>query len=174
VGVGAHVGVDLRRVGKPLEWTPENRRRVEEARARYPEGEAASAVLPALWIAQEQFGYISEEAVNLVAGSLGMSPTDVSGVATFYTMFHLEPVGRHVIQVCCTLSCSLMGAETLVREIERKLGIRVGETTPDGRFTLKKVECLAACGGAPMMQVNETYYENLDTAAVDRILAGLS
>jgi NADH-quinone oxidoreductase subunit E len=174
VGLGhAQVGVELARVGHPLEFSAAHQAKVKEILARYPADRPASAVLPVLWLAQEQFGFISEEAVQLVARSIGITDSEVSAVATFYTMFHLAPVGRHLIQFCCTLTCSLMGAETLVRHIEKRLGIAVGETTADGRYTLKKVECLAACGGAPMMQVNETYYENLDEAAVDRILDGL-
>ena len=173
MGVAAKVGVEFQRLGRPLEFSAERRTKVKEVLARYPVDQNASAVLPVLWLAQEEFGFISEEAVELVARSIGITVSQAAAVATFYTMFHLAPPGRHVIQVCCTLSCSLLGAEELVRRIEKKLGIGVGETTPDGRYTLKKVECLAACGGAPMMQVNETYHENLDAAAVDRILESL-
>ena len=109
-----------------------------------------------------------------VTSSLDVDSSVVAGVATFYTMYHLEPVGRHVIQVCCTLSCSLMGAEALVKRFEQKLGIHVGETTKDGRFTLKKVECLASCGTAPMLQVNEDkFLENLTEKDVDRIVDSL-
>ena len=98
---------------------------------------------------------------------------EVFGVATFYTMFNLTPVGRHHLQVCRTLSCSLMGADRLFAHLEQKLGITHGETTADGRFTLRRVECLAACGNGPCLQVNEDYYENVDPAAVDRILETL-
>jgi NADH-quinone oxidoreductase subunit E len=99
----------------------------------------------------------------------------VAAVATFYTMFHLEPVGRHVLQVCCTISCSLMGADALVEHLKRKLGIELGQTTPDGRFTLKKVECLASCGTGPVLQVNEQkFHECLDLEAVDRLLDSLT
>ena len=169
----ATVGVVLKQTGQPLEFTPINRERIRSIVARYPEGRSESAVLPVLWVAQEQFGFISEEAANLVAQALAMSPTDVAAVATFYTMFHLEPVGRHLLQICCTLSCSLMGAEVLAQRLETRLGIRPGETTPDGRFTLKRVECLAACGGAPVVQVNETFHENLDAEKLDRLLDSL-
>jgi NADH-quinone oxidoreductase subunit E len=169
------VGVDLVRLGKPLSFAPEDQDRVKEILARYPADQRASAIMPVLWIAQARFGFVSEEAIELVARSIDVPETDVAGVATFYTMFHLEPVGRHVLQVCCTLSCSLMGAERIVRYIERKLGIGVGETTKDGRFTLKKVECLASCGTAPMLQVNErAFHENLTEADVDRLLESLT
>ena len=121
-----------------------------------------------------RFGFISQDAVDLVARSLEVDAPEVAGVATFYTLYHLEPVGRHVIQVCCTLSCSIMGAEKLVKRLEQKLGIHVGETTKDGRFTLKKVECLAACGYAPMLQVNEQrFLENLSEHDVDKIVDAL-
>jgi NADH-quinone oxidoreductase subunit E len=168
------VGIDLVRLDKPLEFGAEDQARIREILGRYPADQRASAIMPALWLAQARFGFVSQEAIDLVARSIDVPESEVAAVATFYTMYHLEPVGRHVIQVCCTLSCSLMGAETLVRHIEQKLGIRVGETTPDGRFTLKKVECLAACGYAPMLQVNERRFdEHLTEADVDRLLDSL-
>ena len=168
------VGVDLVRLGKPLSFAPEDQARVKEILSRYPAEQRASAIQPALWLAQERFGFVSQEAIELVARSIDVSESEVAAVATFYTMYHLEPVGRHVLQVCCTLSCSLMGAERIVKHLEKKLGIAVGETTKDGRFTLKKVECLASCGTAPMLQVNEAaFHENLDEAGVDRLLETL-
>jgi len=172
--LSAKVGIDLVRIGKPLAFDPADQAKVKEIVARYPYERRASAIMPALWLAQERFGFISQDAVDLVARSLDVESSVVAGVATFYTMYHLEPVGRHVIQVCCTLSCSLMGAEKLVAHLERKLGIKAGETTPDGRFTLKKVECLASCGTAPMLQVNEDkFLENLTEKDVDRIVDSL-
>ncbi len=168
------VGVDLVRLGKPLVFEPADQAKVKEILARYPAEQRASAIQPVLWLAQGRFGFVSQEAIELVARSIDVSESEVAAVATFYTMYHLEPVGRHVLQVCCTLSCSLMGAERIVAHIEKKLGIAVGETTKDGRFTLKKVECLASCGTAPMLQVNErAFHENLDEAAVDRLLESL-
>ncbi len=170
----AKVGLDLVRLGKPLAFEPADQARVLEMLARYPTDQRESAIMPALWLAQRRFGFISEEAIELVAKSLEVSETDVAAVASFYTMYNLAPVGRHIVQVCCTLSCSLMGAERIVRHLERKLGIGAGETTRDGKFTLKKVECLAACGMAPMMQINqERYHYNLTEAEVDRILDSL-
>ena len=154
-----------------LEWSEKARADVAEALARYPV--RRSAVLPVLWIAQREWGWLPTAALRLVAESVGLPESEVFGIATFYTMFNLAPVGRHHLQVCMTLSCSLMGADRLFRHLERKLGIGHGETTPDGRFTLRRVECLAACGGAPCLQVNETYHENLDEAAVDRLLETL-
>jgi NADH-quinone oxidoreductase subunit E len=171
-GGRAVVGLKFLSAGKPLEFPPEDRTRLAELRGLYPE--RASAVLPGLWLAQKRFGYISQEAVAAVARELEVPESEVAGAASFYTMFHLEPVGRYVIQVCCTLSCSLLGADALLEHLKRKLGIGVGETTPDGRFTLKKVECLAACGSGPMLQINEEkFHENLDLEAVDRLIDSL-
>lgn len=170
----AKVGVDLVRLGKDLAFTPEDLAKVKEILARYPHERRASAIMPVLWLAQGRFGFLSQEAIDLTARSIDVPAAEVAGVATFYTMFHLEPVGRHVLQVCCTLSCSIMGAERVVAYMEKKLGIKAGETTADGRFTIKKVECLASCGTAPMLQVNERKFdENLDEAAVDRLLESL-
>jgi NADH-quinone oxidoreductase subunit E len=174
VGLSAKVGVDLIKLDQPLKFGPDDQARIREMLARYPSDQRESAIMPALWLAQERFGFISQDAVDLVARELDVDSSEVAGVATFYTMYHLEPVGRHVIQVCCTLSCSLMGAEKLVKRFEQKLGIHAGETTKDGRFTLKKVECLASCGTAPMLQVNEDkFLENLTEADVDKIVDSL-
>ena len=174
MGLSAKVGVDLVRLDQPIAFDAADQARIQEMLSRYPSDQRESAIMPALWLAQERFGFISQDAVDLVARSLDVDAPEVAGVATFYTMYHLEPVGRHVIQVCCTLSCSIMGAEKLVRRLEQKLGIHVGETTKDGRFTLKKVECLAACGYAPMLQVNEQkFLENLTESDVDKIVDSL-
>lgn len=153
----------------------------EEARAEiqkicdeYPAGvgPADSAVLPALEVAQrEHGGWLPTEAIDEVAEALGLSPTRVGSVASFYTLFHRKPVGRHVIYVCTNVSCSLLGAEHLLDYIGRKLGIGPGETTADGLFTLEEVECLGSCGTAPMMQVDDVYFENLTEDKIDRILA---
>jgi NADH-quinone oxidoreductase subunit E len=169
---GTAVGHKLVSAGRALEFSAEDKQALAELRARYPE--RASAVLPALWLAQKRWGFLSLEAVAAVARELEVADTDVAAVASFYTMFHLEPVGRHVLQVCCTLSCSLMGADALVEHLKRRLGIELGQTTPDGRFTLKKVECLASCGTGPVLQVNEQkFHECLDLEAVDRLLDSL-
>ena len=123
---------------------------------------------------EAQHFYSAPAALKLVSATVGLPEPEVFGIATFYTMFNLAPVGRHHLQVCMTLSCSLMGADRLFRHLERKLGVGHGGTTPDGRFTLRRVECLAACGGAPCMQVNFDYHENLDEAKVDRLLEKLT
>jgi NADH-quinone oxidoreductase E subunit len=154
-----------------IEWPEPCRAEVEGALSRSPN--ARSAVLPVLWIAQRQWGWISPSALRLVAETVGLPEPEVFGIATFYTMFNLKPVGRHHLQVCMTVSCSLMGADRLFRHLQRKLGVGHGETTADGRFTLRRVECLAACGGGPCMQVNFDYHENLDEAKVDALLETL-
>lgn len=129
---------------------------------RYPQGRHKSALLPILHIAQAEFdGWLSVEAMDYVASVLKIQPIEVYEVASFYSMFNLKPVGKCLIEVCRTGPCWLMGAEDLVKFIEKKLGIKEGETTPDGMFTLKTVECLASCGTAPMMQIGEAYHENL-------------
>ena len=154
-----------------LAWTDKAKAEVAEALARYPV--ARSAVLPVLWIAQREWGWLPTAALKLVADSVGLPESEVFGIATFYTMFNMKPVGRHHLQVCMTLSCSLMGADRLFKHLEQKLKVGHGETTPDGRYTLRRVECLAACGGGPCMQVGFDYHENLDEKKVDALLERL-
>jgi NADH-quinone oxidoreductase E subunit len=139
--------------------------------SRYPDQKAA--ILPALHLAQKEFGHVSDDAIVYLAGLLGTSPAVIEGVATFYTMYNRKRVGRYHVQICRNLSCSLMGAEALVAHVSAKLGIGPGETTADGKFTLSEVECLGSCGTAPVMQINDDYYENLSEASVDAILDGL-
>jgi NADH-quinone oxidoreductase subunit E len=144
---------------------------VRRLQALYPERQAA--LLPALRLAQEAFGYISPDVEVAVAELFELSPAHVHEVVTFYTLFFQRPMGRHVIAVCHNLSCSLRGAEDIVAYLEERLGITAGETTADGRVTLLRVECLCACEAAPMMQVDDQYVGPLDRAAVDRALEGL-
>jgi NADH-quinone oxidoreductase E subunit len=147
------------------------RRELEAILSRYPDKEAA--ILPALHLAQREFGYVSDEAIVYVAGLLGFTPARIEGVATFYTMYNRKPVGKYHVQVCRNISCSLMGAEHLIEHVSKKLGIKPGETTPDGRFTLSKAECLGSCGTAPVMQVNDDYHEELTEEKIDVLLDGL-
>ena len=142
---------------------------------KFPAEQQQSAVLAALQAAQEQNGgWVSRELMDAVADYLGMLSVQVYEVATFYSMIELEPVGRNMVALCTNLSCMLCGAETIVAHVEKKLGIKLGETTADGRITLKlEEECLAACSGGPMMTVNGHYKENLTPARVDAILDGL-
>jgi len=132
-----------------------------------------SALLPALWIAQREVGYLPETALLDVAAILDLSPVQVYEVATFYTMYNLSPVGKYHIQFCKTLSCALVGAGSLIEHLKQRLGIEVGAVTNDGLFSLKLVECLAACGSGPAMQINDDYYEYLTREKIDRILDDL-
>jgi NADH-quinone oxidoreductase E subunit len=143
-------------------------REFERILSRYPDREAA--ILPTLYLWQREFGNVSDEGIVRIAELLGLSPARIEGVATFYTMYNRKPVGRYHVQVCRNLSCSLMGAERLIEHLTEKLGVKPGDTTPDGRFTLSTVECLGSCGTAPVMQVNDDYYENLTGDAIDAIL----
>ncbi|MDO8527657.1 MAG: NADH-quinone oxidoreductase subunit NuoE [Deltaproteobacteria bacterium] len=151
-----------------FEFTTENKKKFEETLTRYPQKKAA--LLPALWLVQEQLGWISPEAMEYLARLLEMTPAYVYETATFYTMYNKKPIGRHHIQVCNSVCCCLRGSEETVKYIQKKLEIEVGESTPDGRFHLSAVECLGSCGTAPMMQIDNDYYEDLNAEKVDAIL----
>jgi NADH-quinone oxidoreductase subunit E len=151
-----------------LEFSPETLKKFAETVARYPKKEAA--MLPVLYLAQQEFGHLGPEAIEYVAKLMEQTPARVHGVVSFYTMYNMKPIGRHHIQVCRTLSCALGGAERITGFIKQKLGIETAQTTSDGRFTLSEVECLASCGTAPMMQINDDYYENLTEEKIDQIL----
>ena len=138
---------------------------------RYPKKQAA--LLPALYLVQDQAGYISKEAMQYIADYLEIPYGHVLGVVTFYTMFYDKPIGRHHIQVCTNVSCQLLGSEPLVSHIGKQCGVKPGETSEDGRFTLSEVECLGSCGTAPMMQVNDDYHENLTVEKVDALLESM-
>jgi NADH-quinone oxidoreductase E subunit len=157
-----------------FEFTPENLEQAKAHIAKYPPGRQASAVLPLLWIAQSQnSGWLPRAAMDYVAGLLEMAPIRVYEVATFYTMFNLRPVGRYLLQACTTTPCWLRGSDAVVEACERKLGISMGGTTPDGLFTLVEVECLGACVNAPILQVNDDFYEDLDGPATEKLLDAL-
>ena len=151
-----------------IEFSPETLKKFEATVARYPKKEAA--MLPVLYLAQQEFGHLSPEAIEYVAQLMDQAPARVHGVVSFYTMYNMKPIGRHHIQVCRTLSCALRGAEQVTSLLKKKLGIECGQTTADGRFTLSEVECLASCGTAPMMQINDDYYENLTEEKISEIL----
>lgn len=155
-------------------FTAERLAKAQEIIARYPEGKQKSALLPLLHLVQEQEGWVSETAMDTVAEILHILPIEVYEVATFYTMFHLEPVGKHVIEYCRTGPCCLMGGVEIYHYLQQKLGITTGETTADGKFTLKEVECLAACGWGPVFQIREKYYTHLTEDKIDSIIAELS
>jgi NADH-quinone oxidoreductase subunit E len=157
-----------------FDFTGENLERAKAHIAKYPAGRQSSAVLPLLDLAQRQHGgWLPRAAMDRVAEMLGMAPIRVYEVATFYTMFNLRPVGRYLLQACTTTPCWLRGSDQVVGACERKLGISVGETTPDGLFTLVEVECLGACVNAPILQVNDDFYEDLDGPATEVLLDAL-
>ncbi len=155
-----------------LSFPPEKMAKVEELIARYPEGKQKSAILPILHMAQEHFGgWLSTEAMDFVAGLLNILPVEVYEVATFYSMYNLKPVGKYIFEVCQTGPCMINGSDEIIQYIKTTLAINVGETTSDGLFTLKTVECLGACGYAPMMQMGKSFREHLTKEKVDSIIA---
>ena len=147
---------------------------IEREAAKYPPEQRQSALPAALRIAQDEHGWLSEELLEVVAGVVGVPPVRAYEVATFYTMYDLQPVGEHKISVCTNVSCMLRGSDEIVAHLKTKLGVGFNETTSDGKFTLKEAECLAACAGAPMMQIGRDYYENLTPESIDKILTELS
>lgn len=158
---------------KEIKFSDESFALVQKLMKRYPEGRHKSALLPILHIAQAEFnGWLSAPVMDYIAGIMKIQPIEVYEVASFYSMFNLKPVGKCIIEVCRTSSCWLLGAEDVIKHIEKKLNIKVGETTDDGMFSLKGVECLGSCGTAPMMQVGADYYENLTLDKVDNLLQG--
>ncbi len=157
-----------------VELSDHEREEIDHWLERYPEDQKRSAVLAALRAVQHEDGHLSTAKMDAVAEYLGLPAIAVYEVGSFYSMFELEPVGKHTIAVCNNISCSLRGSAGILEHLEDRLGIRLGETTPDGKFYLKREEeCLAACCGAPMMQVDHVYYENLTPERVDEILDGL-
>ncbi len=150
----------------------EREHELAEILTRYPTKMAAC--IPALHLCQAQAGWISEDVILWVSNRLDLPPAHVKGVVTFYSLFNQEPVGKHQVWVCRTLPCALRGADSVLHHCEKRLGIHEGETTPDGKITLRTAECLASCGTAPMMQVDQDYHENLTLEKVDEILGRLS
>lgn len=153
-----------------VRFSDEKLAKVKEIIGRYPEGKQKSALMPILHLAQEEWGWLSAETMDYVAGLLSLEPIEVYEVATFYTMYNLKPVGKHVFEVCHTGPCMLRGSDDIIAYIKEKLGIGVGETTADGMFTLKTAECLGACGYAPMMQHGKYYREHLTKEKIDQII----
>lgn len=145
--------------------------KIEEFKSRYPEQKAA--IMPTLWLAQEKFGWISPEVMKYVGELLDLPYSRVEGVATFYTMYFKKPMGKYHIQVCTNVSCMLNEGEMIFEHVSKKLGVGHNETTKDGKFSLEEVECMGACGGAPMIAVNDIYYENVNIEKVDEIIDGL-
>jgi len=159
---------------KEIKFSTEVLGLVQKMKSRYPEGKHKSALLPVLHLAQAEFdGWLSTEVMDYVAILLDIKPIEVYEVASFYSMYNLKPVGKCLIEVCRTSSCWLRGANEIVAHIENKLGIKEGETTTDGLFTLKTVECLGSCGTAPMLMCGAQFHENLTTEKVDNLLSSL-
>lgn len=158
-----------------FEFTPENIELANKFIAKYPQGRQQSALLPLLHIAQKQCGgWLPREAMVYIAKFLGIAEIRVYEVATFYTMFNLKPVGKHLIQVCTTTPCWLRGSDAIVETCHKKLGIGFGETTEDGEFSMMEVECLGACVNAPLVQINnEHFYEDLDAASMEKLIDDL-
>jgi NADH-quinone oxidoreductase subunit E len=156
-----------------FEFSAENLAKAKQIIARYPEGRQASAIMPLLDMAQRQSGWLPRAAIIFVADMLEMAHIRAFEVATFYTMYNLAPVGEHLVQVCTTTPCWLRGSADIVGACEKHLGIKTGETTADGKVTLREVECLGACVNAPLMQVGDDYYEDLDAASTVKILKEL-
>ncbi len=152
-------------------FSPEIIAEMDRHLAKYPV--KRSAILPLMFIVQRERGYLDAPGVAFLADKLGVRVTDIWEVGTFYTMINLKPVGKYHLQVCRTLSCAILGAKEITEHCAQRLGIKAGETTPDGRFTLSEVECLGSCGTAPMMQIGFDYYEDLTTEKVDQLLDSL-
>jgi NADH-quinone oxidoreductase E subunit len=153
-------------------FSAEQLQHIDDLKKRYQNPQAV--VLAALWIWQEQHGWVSEEGMKAVADALGVPYHHVYGVVTFYTMYNQKPMGKYKIEVCTNVSCMLRGCDRIIERIEQKLGITLGQPEPDAKYTLVEAECLGSCGTAPMMQVGDEYYENLDDAKVDAVLRELA
>jgi NADH-quinone oxidoreductase subunit E len=157
--------------GEMAVFSPEVEAEIDRHLAKYPS--SRSAILPLMFIVQRERGYLDAPGVAYLANRLSLRITDIWEVATFYSMLQTKPIGKYHIQICKTLSCKLMGEGKITEYVSKKLGIKPGETTPDGKFSLSLVECLGSCGTAPMFQINFDYHENLTTEKVDQILDGL-
>jgi NADH-quinone oxidoreductase E subunit len=154
-----------------IEFSSEELKRIENIKKHYPEQKAA--IMPLLWMAQKKFGWISVDVEKYIAEILELSIAHVHGVASFYTMYFKKPMGKYHIQICTNVSCMLLGGEEIFKHVSEKLGIGHLETTPDGKFSLEEVECMGACGGGPMIAINEDYHEKVDIKKVDELLDSL-
>ena len=156
-----------------VELTEETRQKCDAIIKRYPDDWKEAAILPVLHTVHKEWGYVSLDGLKLVADMLDMPPARAAGVMSFYPLFHKAPIGKHLIQVCATLSCSLCGAKNLVDHLKEKLQIDVGGTSADGTWTLEKAECIAACEGAPAIRIDEKLYRNVTPERLDEMMAGL-
>lgn len=166
-----HKLLKMSNLEKNIQFSPRAMKEVERIIGQFPQGKQKSAILRILHLAQEEFGgWLSTPVMDYVASLLEIQPIEVYEVATFYSMYHLEPKGKYVFEICQTGPCCAEGAEKIIHYIERKLGVEVGGTTPDGLFSLKTVECLGACGYAPMLQLGEFFHEKLTEEKIDRLI----
>ncbi|MDO3629012.1 NAD(P)H-dependent oxidoreductase subunit E [Mucilaginibacter sp. BT774] len=161
--------------GVPVTFSPELIKKFDEIVSRYPKGKQKSGLLPILHLVQAEYGWVSSPAMDKVAEYLGIQPIEVYEVATFYTMYFMRPQGKYVLEVCRTGPCGIVGAEKIMDHIEEKLGVKEGEVTPDGLFSWRGVECLAACGFGPVLQIGPeyTFYEKLTNESVDQLIGDL-
>jgi NADH-quinone oxidoreductase subunit E len=161
--------------GVPVTFSPELVKQFDEIVSRYPKGKQKSGLLPILHLVQAEYGWVSAPAMDKVAGYLGLEPIEVYEVATFYSMYFMRPQGKYVLEVCRTGPCGIVGAEKIMDHIEEKLGVKEGDVTPDGLFSWRGVECLAACGYGPVLQIGPeyTFYEKLTNESVDQLIADL-
>jgi NADH-quinone oxidoreductase subunit E len=164
----------LAEAGEPFSYTAENQAKFNEIVTRYPANERKSAILSALYLVQQQQGYITGASMRFVATQIGCTAAEVEDVVSYYTMFYTKPVGKYVMNVCRTLSCALLGAERVTEELCAKLGILPGETTPDGEFTVIEVECLGACGFATPVMINSEFIESVTPEKVPDLLSKLT
>ena len=167
----SHTRYRVEEAGEPRVFPPEAMARIQKILSRYPTKQAA--LLPVLWVAQETWGWISKEAAEEVARLLELPASHVDGVLTFYTMYNLRPVGRHLLQICTSISCHLAGAGELLEHCRARLGIGPEQTSGDGKFSLVEVECIAGCDKAPSIMVNDTYYEPMDGKKLGELLERL-
>jgi NADH-quinone oxidoreductase E subunit len=149
----------------------EELREVEQIKRKYPTSKAV--VMPVLYLIQEKYGWISNEAISYISELLNIPEVDIIGVVTFYTMFHSKPKGKYLIEVCTNISCMICNSEMILNTLQKKLGIKTGETTPDDKFTLLEVECLGSCGSAPVMSINDHYYDNLTEQKINDVIETL-
>lgn len=158
-------------MSQEIKFSPEELKEVERLKAQYPDSKAA--IMPVLWMAQKKFGWLSEDVMRMVGDIMNLPFAHVKGVATFYTMYFKKPMGKFHVQVCTNVSCMLRGGEEIYLQLCEKYGIKHNETTQDGKISLEEVECMGACGGAPMIAINEDYYENVTLAEVEKLISSL-
>jgi NADH-quinone oxidoreductase E subunit len=154
-----------------IAFSPEELQEIEKIKAKYPEQKAA--IMPIMWMAQKKWGWLSEDVMKYIGELLDLPYAHVLGVASFYTMYFKKPMGKHHVQVCTNVSCMLRGGEEIYKHVSQKYGIKHNQRTEDGLVSLEEVECMGACGGAPMIVINEDFFENVDIAQVEKILADL-